>query len=247
MLNFNFSGRTAIVTGGTRGIGAAVTAALIKAGANVIAIYASNEKAAQDFAASLGNPPNLETVKCNVADYDALETFFKAFDLKYDALDIVINCAGIRMDGVLAMMPVENWKQVIDINLTGTFNMFKLGVQRMLRKRYGRIIAISSIAGRMGIEGQANYSASKAAQVALTKSLAKEVAKRKITVNCIAPGFIDTDFISTLPEEQTKAYKDSVPLKRFGRSEDVANAALFLASEETEYITGSVIEIAGGL
>ena len=136
---------------------------------------------------------------------------------------------------------------MLDVNLGGTYSLFKLAVQRMLRKRYGRLVAISSISGKIGIEGQANYAASKAGQVALVKSMAREVAKRKITVNCVSPGFIGTDFISTLPEEQLKAYTETIPLRRFGTAQEVADAVLFLASEEAAYITGSVLEIGGGL
>ena len=136
---------------------------------------------------------------------------------------------------------------MLDVNLGGTYSLFKLAVQRMLRKRYGRLVAISSISGKIGIEGQANYAASKAGQVALVKSMAREVAKRKITVNCVSPGFIGTDFISTLPEEQLKAYTETIPLRRFGTAQEVADAVLFLSSEEAAYITGSVLEIGGGL
>lgn len=248
MIRFDFTGRRAIVTGGTRGIGAAVTRALLEAGAFVTAVYASNDEAAKRFAEEIGDfSEQLETVKCDVSDYAAVERFFNDYDSRHDALDILVHCAGIRRDGVVAMLPKESWDSVISTDLGGTFNMFKLGVQRMLRKKYGRLIAISSISGRMGIEGQGNYAAAKAGQVALVKSMAKEVAKRKITVNCISPGFIDTEFISSLPDEQRAAYTASVPVRRFGTAEEVASAALFLASEEAAYITGTVLEVGGGL
>ena len=147
----------------------------------------------------------------------------------------------------MAMMQHENWQNVLDTNLGGTFNLFKLGVQRMLRRRYGRLIAVSSVAGRIGIEGQANYSAAKAGQSALAKSFGKEVARRGITVNGVAPGFIDTNFIADLPEEQRAAYQASVPMRRFGKAAEVASAVLFLASDEASYITGATLEISGGL
>ena len=248
MIKFDFSGRNVIVTGGTRGIGAAITTGFLQAGANVLALYGSNDEAAQAFKASLGELcGKLEIKRCDVSDYAALEALFAEYDATHDALDIAVHCAGIRKDGVLAMMPQDNWQNVLDVNLGGTYKLFKLAVQRMLRKRYGRLIAISSISGRIGIEGQANYAASKAGQVALAKSMAREVAKRGITVNCVSPGFIATDFIATLPEEQKKAYTDTVPMKRFGKAEEVANAVMFLASEEAGYVTGSVLEIGGGI
>ena len=248
MITYDFSSRIAVVTGGTRGIGAAVTTALLKAGARVYALYASNTQAAQAFADGLPEyKDRLVTAQCNVGDYQAVESFFNRFDQEQDHLDILVNCAGIRQDGVVAMLPKENWDNVINVNLNGSYATFKLASQRMLRRRWGRIIGITSPSGRIGIEGQANYAASKAGQVAMMKSMSKEVAKRHITVNCVSPGFIDTDFISNLPEEQAAAYRNSVPLKRFGTPQDVANAVLFLASEESEYITGTVLEVAGGI
>ena len=145
------------------------------------------------------------------------------------------------------MMKEADWKDVIDTNLSCTFNMCKLGVKSILRKRYGRIITITSPVGKMGFPGQGNYAASKAGQVALTRSLAKEVASRGITVNCVSPGFIDTDFISDLPDAQKDSYLAMVPMKRFGRPEEIAHAVLFLASRESAYITGEVLEVNGGL
>lgn len=248
MLHFDFHDRTAIVTGGTRGIGAAVTTALLAAGARVIAVYAGNHDAAKAFQerhpAADGK---LELACFNVADYQAAETFYHTLDDQNRQPDILVNGAGIRRDAIVAMMPEQDWRHVLDVNLTGAFIMAKLAVMRMSRKRYGRIISITSPSGRIGFEGQANYAASKAGQVAFTKSLAKEVAKRNITVNCVSPGFIDTDFISALPQEQLAAYREMIPKKRFGKVEEVAQAVLFLATEEADYITGAVLEISGGL
>ena len=246
MIHYDFSSRTALVTGGTRGIGAAISAAFLKAGASVIAVYASNDTAAQAFKDSLGETAaSLRLVRLNVADYAQAEQFFRELDST--PLDILVNSAGIRRDAVTAMMPEQDWRSVIDINLTGTFNMTKLAVLNMVRQRYGRIINLTSPSGKMGFAGQANYAASKAGIVALTRSVAKEVARRKITVNAISPGFIDTDFIASLPPEQIAQYKDEVPMKRFGTPQEIADAALFLASEESRYITGTVLEVAGGL
>jgi len=248
MISYDFRDRTAIVTGGTRGIGAAISTALLKAGAHVVAVYGANRDAAELFAAQAGDVGGrLRLACCDVADYAQVEAFFTDFDQQHARLDILVNSAGIRRDGVVAMLPEESWRNVIDVNLTGTYVMSKLAVQRMLRNRYGRIIGITSPSGRIGFEGQANYAAAKAGQVAFFKSLSKEVAKRKITANCVSPGFIETDFIAALSPEQVTAYKAMVPQKRFGRADEIANAVLFLASEESEYITGTVLEVAGGL
>ncbi|NLZ63917.1 MAG: 3-oxoacyl-ACP reductase FabG [Lentisphaerae bacterium] len=247
-MKYDFSGQVALVTGGTRGIGAAVSSALLQAGANVIATYAGNRAAAEEFAAAQGDLRNRLELHCfDVSDYAAVETFFRQFDLKHDRLDILVNSAGIRQDAVVAMLPEEQWQRVLAVNLNGAFNMAKMSVLRMMRNRYGRIILLSSPIGRLGFAGQANYAASKAGLEALCKSLCKEVAKRKITVNCVSPGFIDTDFISNLPPEQSKEYQQMVPLRRFGTPAEVANAVLFLATQEAEYISGSVLEISGGL
>lgn len=248
MLQFNFQDRLAIVTGGTRGIGAAITSALLQAGARVIAIYAGNNERAEKFKQECGdNASRLQLAKVNVADYEEVESFYRGLDQYEPKLDLLVNSAGIRRDAIVAMMPEQDWRQVLDVNLSGTFFMSKMAVMRMSSQRYGRIINITSPAGRIGFAGQANYSASKAGQVAMTKSLAKEVARRNITVNCISPGFIDTDFISELPQQQLAEYKEMIPKKRFGKTEEIANAVLFLATDAAEYITGTVLEVSGGL
>ncbi len=245
MMQFQFSGRNAIVTGGTRGIGAAITRALLATGAKVTAIYGANDRAAEEFRASIDEmPSNLALAKVDVTDYQAVESFFHDFQEK---LDFLVNCAGIRQDGVLAMLPQEKWRNVLDVDLTGTYHFSKFAIQRMLPARFGRIVNITSISGRMGIEGQANYAAAKAGVTAMAKSLAREVAKRKITVNCVSPGFIATDFIRELPQELVQQYTQSVPMKRFGTPEEVAAAVLFLCSEEASYITGTTLEVGGGL
>lgn len=248
MIHFDFSEQVAIVTGGTRGIGAAISAALLKAGAKVVATYAGNREAAEAFVKEHDDGSKRLEVHCfDVSDYSQAETFFAEFDQRYPRLDILVNCAGIREDSVLAMMPPTAWRRVLEVNLDGAYHMAKLSVLRMMKNRYGRIIFLTSPVGRIGFAGQANYAASKAGLVAMCRSLSKEVAKRKITANCVSPGFIDTEFIGNLPPEKLKEYQDMVPLKRFGKTEEVATAVLFLASEEAEYANGTVLEISGGL
>ena len=243
---YDFSEYVVVVTGGTRGIGRTVAETFARAGAAVIATYTGNEAAAEAFLAQNADF-NVQTAQFNVAEMGQVERFFEDFDKKHDALHVLVNNAGIRKDTVLGMMSPEEWSAVLDVNLTGTFNMSKMAIMRMLTKRFGRVINITSPSGKLGCAGQANYAASKAGQVALAKSLSKEVARKKITVNCVSPGFIDTDLIADLPDEQKQAYKASVPMRRFGKTEEVAAAVAFLASKEASYITGSTIEVTGGL
>jgi len=247
-MKFDFKGQIAVVTGGTRGIGRGITEALLKAGAKVVATYQSNDKAAKEFAESNKKYSDyLDLRSFDVTQYDEVENFYRYVEQAYGAFQILVHCSGIRIDSIVGMMHESDWRKVIDTNLTGTFNMCKLAVQNMMRKKYGRVIIITSPIGRFGFAGQSNYAASKAGQVAFVQSLSKEVASRKITVNCVSPGFIDTDFIGDLSEEQKKTYLDMVPLRRFGLPEDVAHPVLFLASAESAYITGTTLEVTGGL
>lgn len=246
MLQFNFKDQVAVVTGGTRGIGKAITQRFLEAGAIVYALYRSNDEAANKFKEELGAlAENLRLAKLDVCDFKACEAFFN--DLGETEIHILVNNSGIRRDGLILTMKENDWDQVIDTNLKGTFNMSKFAVNRFLKKRYGRIINMSSIGGILGLPGQTNYSASKAGQIAFAKSLSKEVAKRNITVNNIAPGFVETELIDDLPEAQVAEYKKTVPMKRFAKSKEIADAVLFLASEEASYITGTTLEITGGL
>ena len=242
---FEFANQAVIVTGGTRGIGRAISEAFLAADATVVAIYAGNDKVAKSFQDEAGQ--NLHVVKLDVTDYEAVETFFHEFQDKYGALHVLVNNAGIRRDSVLAMMSREDWQRVLDVNLTGTYNMCKLGVHAMMGERYGRIINVTSPSGQFGFDGQANYAASKAGIVAMTRSLSKEVAKRKITANCVSPGFVATELIDDLPEELAETYRQSVPLKRFAEPSEIAHAVLFLSARETTYITGATLDITGGL
>jgi 3-oxoacyl-[acyl-carrier protein] reductase len=235
-----------VVTGGTRGIGKAVSEAFLTAGASVIAIFAGDEASAAAMRETWKDYP-LETEKLDVSDYSAADSFFKRLNEKHGSLEILVHCAGVRKDKIVGMMSLDEWSKVIDVNLTGTFIMNKFAMIKMMEKRYGRIINISSPSGIFGFAGQANYASSKAAQIAFTKSFSKEVAKKNITVNCVLPGFIDTQFISDLPEEQLKAYREQIPMKRFGAASELTDVVLLLASREASYITGAAFEVTGGL
>ena len=245
-MKFDYADYNVIVTGGTRGIGKAITEAFLDAGASVVAIYAGNDKAADDLREAKKGYP-LTTEKLDISDYSAVEAFFDDFDKKHDSLEVLVNNAGIRRDGVVGMMPETDWRAVVDTNLTGTFNMSKFALMKMLQHKYGRIITITSPSGKMGFTGQANYAASKAGQVALMKSLSKEAARRSITANCVSPGFIDTELIADLPPDVKKQYANQVPLRRFGTTGEIASSVLFLAARESSYITGTVLEVTGGL
>ena len=244
----DFQNQTVIVTGGTRGIGRGISEAFLKKGATVIATYAGNDAAANKMKeenSSFGE--KLFVKKCDVRDEQAVLSFYKYVEETFPTVEVLINNSGIRKDQLTATMTLADWNDVISTNLTGTFLMSKHAVLQFMKNRYGRIVNMSSIGGSLGLPGQANYAASKAGQVAISKSLSKEVAKRGITVNNVCPGFIDTELLADLPEERRSEYMKDVPMKRFGKVEEVASAVLFLASREASYITGASLEISGGL
>lgn len=244
----DFTNQKVIVTGATRGLGRAIASAFLDQGAFVIGIYGGNRDAAEQFRKDVDqHGERLQLHQCDVSDYEAVEKLYQEIEEEHETIDILVNNAGIRRDGVLAMMPQEDWNRVIDINLTGSYTMSKFAVQLMVKQKYGRIIFITSPMAHLGFAGQANYAASKAGQVGMMKSLSKETAKRKITVNCVSPGFIATELINDLTKEQVKEYKKMVPMRRFGTPEEVADAVLFLAGSHAAYITGSVLEVNGGL
>jgi 3-oxoacyl-[acyl-carrier protein] reductase len=245
---YDFQGQTAIITGGVRGIGRSIAEAFLRAGAGVIATYSSNEAAAAQFKQDNSEfADRLSVRKCDVSSYAEVEGFYEDLEKQYEGLEVLVNNAGIRKDAVLAMMREPEWHDVLNVNLSGTFYMSKFAVMSMMRKRYGRIVNITSPSGKYGFEGQSNYAASKAGLVALTRSLSKEVARRNITVNCVSPGFIATELIEDLPEDLRNSYIAQVPVKRFGKPEEVAACVLFLASKDASYVNGATLEVTGGL
>ncbi|MBT4792867.1 MAG: 3-oxoacyl-ACP reductase FabG [Halobacteriovoraceae bacterium] len=244
----DFSNQVVIVTGGTRGIGSGITQAFLKANATVIATYAHNDEKASLFKTGLSEfKDKLIIKKFDVSLREQCEVFFNEITLQFEQIHVLVNNSGIRKDNLGAVMTEQEWDSVIDVNLKGTFNMSQQAILHMMKTRYGRIINMSSVGGSIGIAGQANYAASKAGQIALSKSLSKEVAKRKITINNVCPGFIETELIDDLDKTLVKEYKSQIPMKRFGKIDEVAHAVLFLASSQASYITGASLEVTGGL
>lgn len=245
----SFSDSNVVITGGTRGLGKAMVLEFLRSGARVFATYHSNEDAAEALKAEAGeHGERLSTHRFDVGDAAQVESFWSELDDSAEGgVDVLVANSGIRKDSLLATMSPEDWDAVLNTNLGGSYLMAKHAVLNMMRQRYGRIIFVTSPASRFGFEGQTNYGASKAGQIGLMRSLCKEVAKRKITVNCVSPGFIDTELIGNLPEDLVKEYKKMVPARRFGTPEEVAHAVLFLASKEAAYVTGTTLEVAGGL
>lgn len=242
--------RVAIVTGGNRGIGKAIALKLASEKCNVVINYRSDSsKASADETKAELEKMGVKVViaKGDISKYEDCEAIVKAAVDGLGQVDIVINNAGITKDTLLLRMKPEDFQSVINTNLNGAFYMIKAASKHLLRSKHGRVINISSIIGRMGNKGQANYAASKSGLFGLTKSVAKEFASRSITANCICPGFIQTSMTDSLPKEVVEEYANAIPLGKLGTSEDVANCALFLASDMASYITGQEITVDGGL
>ncbi len=244
----DLTGKVALVTGASKGIGAGIAKKLATHNATVIINYSGNDINAQNTLneiKQLGG--NAEIYKCDVADFDAVEKMIKSIVEKYKKIDILINNAGITKDSLLMRMSQKDFDSVIDVNLKGTFNCIKHISRQMIKQRSGRIVNMTSIVGIAGNAGQVNYSASKAGVIGITKSASKELSSRGITVNAIAPGYIDTDMTRVLSEDIKESILKTIPLKRMGTVDDIANTALFLVSDYASYITGQVISVDGGM
>ncbi|CAN5500820.1 3-oxoacyl-[acyl-carrier-protein] reductase [soil metagenome] len=238
---YSFKDKIVIVTGGSRGIGKAIAENFNSAGAKVIVTY-KNSIDEEYF-----NGKNIQHSKCDVSSSSEVSAFVDSIVKEHSKIDILINNAGITKDGLLMRMSEEDWDTVIDTNLKGVFNFTKAVSRPMMGKKYGKIINITSVVGIIGNAGQSNYVASKAGVIGFTKSIAKELASRNINVNAIAPGFIETEMTGSLNEDVKKIYMSSIPLKRFARPEEIASAVMFLASDDSSYITGQVLSVDGGL
>ncbi len=244
----SLSNRIALVTGGASGIGRYISLELAKQGATVIVNYNTSKDKAQILITeieTLGG--KADGFQANVAVFDEAKQLIDNIIERYGKLDIVVNNAGITDDQLILRMREDQFDRVIDTNLKGVWNICKHAAKPLLKSETGRIINISSVSGILGNAGQSNYSAAKAGVIGLTKALAREFAARHVTVNAIAPGFIETDMTKKLPEEAVKAWADQIPLKRFGSPSDVAHAVTFLASDEASYITGHTLMVDGGL
>lgn len=241
-------GKIALVTGASRGIGRAIAIAFARERANVIINYNGNKEKALEVKEKIEEyGVQADIYACNIADESAVKEMFDFVIKKYGTVDILVNNAGITIDGLMLKMTAKEFDSVIDINLKGVFYCAKCACRIMMKQRYGRIINMSSVVGVTGNVGQVNYAASKAGVIGLTKSLAKEMGQRQITVNAIAPGYIDTDMTKQLPEAIKEKILDTIPLKRIGTPEDIAESCVFLASDKASYITGQVIGINGGM
>lgn len=241
-------GKVAVVTGASRGIGRAIALRLASSGAFVVVNYNGSKERAEEVKQKIEAAGGAAAIyQCDVSDYEKCETFIRDVIQEYGKIDILVNNAGVTRDGLLMKMSEEAFDQVVDTNLKGTFHTIRFVSRHMVKQRSGRIINLSSVVGVSGNAGQANYAASKAGVIGLTKAAARELAPRGITVNAIAPGFIETDMTSVLSEKVREASVAQIPLGSFGKPEQVAFAAAFLASEEAGYITGQVLHVDGGM
>lgn len=242
------TGKVALVTGASRGIGRAIALKLAAEGAAVVINYHGSMEKAKEVKAEIESDGGIaEIMQCNVADYQATEAMIRKVTDDFGRLDILVNNAGITRDGLLMKMSEEDYDTVLDTNLKGTFHCIRFAARQMLRQRGGRIINLSSVSGILGNAGQANYSASKAGVIGLTKSAARELASRGITVNAVAPGFIETEMTAVLSEKVRESAVAQIPMRAFGTAEDVAEAVAFLASDSARYITGQTIHVDGGM
>ena len=244
----NFENKTAVVTGGSRGIGLAIAKKLAENGANIAILFVGDPEEGDSAKAELEKlGVKAERYFCDVSDFEESKKVVDEVISEFGGIDILINNAGITRDKLVLNMDEKDFDAVIDVNLKGVFNMIKHTYKHFMKKRAGRIVSTSSIVGLVGNAGQANYAASKAGIIGLTKSVARELAGRGVTVNAVAPGYIGTDMTSALPEKVKESMKAQIPAKRIGTPEDVANVDAFLCSDAAAYVTGEVIRVDGGL
>ncbi len=241
---FNLTGKTALITGASGGIGAAIAKALHAAGAT-IAISGTRQAVLEELKAQIGE--NVNVLPCNLSNVEDVEKLIPAAEAAMGGLDILVNNAGITKDGLAMRMKDEDWQSVIDVNLTSNFRLCRAAMRGMMKKRWGRIINITSIVGVTGNPGQVNYVASKAGIIGMTKSIAQELAARNVTANCVAPGFIATPMTDVLNDKQKEAILGRIPAGRMGSPNDIAAAVLYLASEEAGYVTGQTLHVNGGM
>ena len=244
----SLQGKCALVTGGSRGIGRAVCLELARQGARVAVNYAGNAAAAEETVKACQDlGAEAFAIQADVADATACDAMVKEVLARFGRVDILVNNAGVTRDGLMLTMKESDWDTVLDTNLKGAFQCMKAVYRPMMKQKYGRVVNLSSIVGIRGNAGQANYAASKAGLIGLTKSMAKELAARNVTVNAVAPGFIDTDMTAALPEKAREAMLASIPMGRLGQAEDVARAVAFFAGDESAYVTGQVLCVDGGM
>ena len=241
---FNLTGKTALITGASGGIGASIAKALHAAGAT-IAISGTRQAVLEELKTQIGE--NVHVLPCNLSNAEDVEKLIPAAEAAMGGLDILINNAGITKDGLAMRMKDEDWQSVIDVNLTSNFRLCRAAMRGMMKKRWGRIVNITSIVGVTGNPGQVNYVASKAGIIGMTKSIAQELAARGVTANCVAPGFIATPMTDVLNEKQKEAILGRIPAGRMGGPNDIAAAVLYLASEEAGYVTGQTLHVNGGM
>jgi 3-oxoacyl-[acyl-carrier protein] reductase len=246
MSETRFEGQVALVTGATRGIGAAIALELATRGLKVIGTATSDEGTAR-ITAALANFPGCRGATLNVNDAAAAEALIDAIVKEHGGLQVLVNNAGITRDMLAMRLKDEDWDAVLDTNLKAVFRMSRAVIRPMMKQRYGRIISITSVVGASGNPGQANYAAAKAGVAGMTRALARELGSRNITVNCVAPGFIETDMTAALPEEQQKALLGQIPLGHLGKPSDIANAVGYLASPQAAYVTGQELHVNGGM
>ena len=240
--------KVALVTGASRGIGIEIALTLAAQGNFVVVNYNGSEARAKEVVEAIEkNGGQAAAYQCSVGDFNACQEMIQSIIKEYGRLDILVNNAGITRDGLMLTMKEADWDAVLDTNLKGAFHCMKAAYRPMMKQKYGRIVNLSSIVGLRGNAGQANYAASKAGLIGLTKSLAKELAARNVTVNAVAPGFIDTDMTAALPEKAREAMLSTIPMGRLGQAEDVARAVAFFAGEGAGYVTGQVLCVDGGM